>query len=477
MTKIISIDIGTSRIKAALFDEAGNMSGLVSRRLDRAVSPDTQSAEQWFDVTAVLLRELTAENEPAQAVVLTGNMHALLGIDKDGRSVAPALLWSDHSAGRESDELNRIYGNALPEKFGNTSIPVFTLPKILRMKRTVPELYRRTEKFLQSKDYIAFRLTGCFATDPCDASGTLAMELATKQWSESLLSDLDLDAGKMPEILPSAAVCGTVTEDAARLTGLTAGTPVIIGTGDLASAAIGSGVNSHTLSLTLGTAGQLLAAGAPGCGKKLSGKLFVFAHADPESELYLGSVPSGGFSFEWFAKLHNISVDDFFALAQNVPLREDLPLFMPYILGRGAPYMNYTPGGAWLNMDAAHTLPDFCRAAVFGALCPLRQCADLLDSLVGAGRNIVLQALACREDAVRQTAGVLFRQKKFLPGNSEASLLGGAVIAMTALNVYPALTDAAAKMIRNTPVDMEHSDLAEAMYRRFLACAARNPIA
>lgn len=469
MARIVSIDIGTSRIKVALFDETGNMNSLLSRRLDRAASPDTQDAVQWFDVTASLLRKLnSACPETADAVVLTGNMHALLGVDRDGSPVAPAQLWSDNSAQEESDQLNALFHDALLERFGNASIPVFTLPKIMRMKKETPERYAGTVKFLQSKDYIAYRLTGNFVTDPSDASGTLAMELDSKQWSVSLLDELMLDAGKLPDILPSDGLCGRVTAEAASLTGLAQGTPVITGAGDLASAAIGGGVNASTLSLTLGTAGQLLGTGLPGCGRKLAGRLFVFAHADPAYELYLDSVPSGGFSFEWFAKLHNISVDEFFRLAQNAPFTEELPIFLPYILGRGAPYMDYAPNGAWLNLKASHTLADLCRAAVFGALCPLRQCADLLEDLAGKRPNLVLQALACRESAVKASAGALFRQKKLIPANSEASLLGGAVIAMTALGVYPDMESAGRAMVKSSETELEHDERAELMFRRFL---------
>ena len=297
---IIAIDIGTSRIKTACFDESGNMSHLLSQRLDRASSPGTQEAEEWFSVTAGLLRELNSGLfSPADAVVLTGNMHALLGVDSSGVPVAPAVLWSDNSAAAESDELNLRYGDILLQKYGNSSIPVFTLPKIMRMKKLSPDLYRRTETFMQSKDFIAFRLTGKRITDPTDASGVLGMELKSNTWDRDFLSELNLDIEKFPEILPSSSMCGTVTAEAAQLTGLRQGTPVITGTGDLASAAIGSGVDSDTVSLTLGTAGQLLAVGKKGEGKALAGKLFVFAHADTEQELYLGSVPSGGFSFEW----------------------------------------------------------------------------------------------------------------------------------------------------------------------------------
>ena len=466
---IIAVDIGTSRIKAACFDEAGNMRQLLSRRLDRAASPEIQDAGQWLAVAASLLQQLTAELPTvADAVVLTGNMHALLGVDDAGEPVAPAILWSDNSAQAESDELNRRYGENLTAKFGNASIPVFTLPKIVRMKRKSPGLYRRTATFMQSKDFIAFRLTGQRVTDPTDASGVLGMDLRTGAWDEDFFADLDIDAAKLPAIFPSAAVCGRVTREAAVLTGLTEGTPVITGTGDLASAAVGSGVNADTLSLTLGTAGQLLAVGEKNSGRELAGKLFIFAHADPAQELYLGSVPSGGFSFEWLAKLHNISVPEFFALADSVPLSETLPEFIPYILGKGAPYMDYTPDGAWHCLRAAHTLADLCRGAVFGTLCPLRQCADILEKSVGKRTEIVLQALACREKAVRETACALFRQQKFIPENSEASLLGAAIVGAAALEIYPSLAAATKVMVKKHPVDLAAEPVAQVLFERFM---------
>lgn len=467
--KIIAVDIGTSRIKAACFDELGNMSFLHSLRLDRAESPCTQNAEQWFSVSTKLLSEVTADLQaPADAVVLTGNMHALLGIDTAGNPVAPAILWSDNSAQAEADELNASYGKKIVDSFGNKAIPVFTLPKIMHMKKTQPELYARTQTFMQSKDFLAFRLTGKKVTEPTDASGVLGMDLVSNRWDTAFLRDLGLDQGKFPEIIPSTSICGHITPDAAKRTGLSQGTPVVIGSGDLASAAVGSGVDRNTVSLTLGTAGQLLAAGDKGHGKKLAEKLFIFAHPDPQCELYLGSVPSGGFSFEWFAKLHNISMEQFFESATSVPLSDTLPIFLPYILGRGAPYMDYSPSGAWFGLSAAHTLAELCRAAVFGTLCPLRQCIDLLEELSGKRENLILQALACREDAVRNTACCLFRQKKFIDANSEASLSGAAVIGFTALQKYADIKTASANMIRKEEIIFSTDHMAQNHYCKFL---------
>ncbi|MBQ7651622.1 MAG: hypothetical protein IJS15_11730 [Victivallales bacterium] len=470
--KLLAIDIGTSRVKCAIFDESGNMSALTSQRLDRAASPNTQDAEQWYSITASLLRQMTMQAKGGiDGIVLTGNMHALLGISRSGIPVAPAVLWSDNSAIAESDELNQRYRPYLLEHFGNSAIPVFTLPKVLQMKHLHEDLYHSTAAFLQSKDYIAYRLTGQLCTDFSDASGVLAMDLETRQWAVECLTELGVEPRKFPQILPSDAICGHVTTNAARETGLPQGTPVIIGSGDLASAALGSGVGDDSFSLTLGTAGQLLATGRPGMGRSLTGKLFVFAHADPTRELYLGSVPAGGFSFEWFAKMHNITMPQFFQEASKCELSMELPFYMPYILGKGAPYMDYHPDGAFLGLSANHTLGQLCLATIFGALCPLRQCADLLESLSAPRKNIVLQALACREPCVRTAAGALFPQNKLLPGNSEASLLGAAIIGAKALGAYPTMASASESMVKNKPFDMPQSLLAEQMFNRFLKMA------
>ena len=474
MAKIITIDIGTSRVKCALFDETGAMSGLESLRLKRTESPDVQDANEWFAVVCKLLKVVTDKaGDDVEAVALTGNMHALLGIDATGRPVAPARLWSDNRAQRESDELNERFGKLLLEKFGNSSIPVFTLPKIMQMKREQLDLYRKSTAFLQSKEFIAYRLTGEMATEPTDASGVLGMELSTRQWDGTFFQELGLDVGKMPPIVPSSSVCGKVTAEAAALTGLRAGTPVVIGCGDLASAALGSGVDDDTISLTLGTAGQLLATGAPGDGRKLARRLFVFAHADPTRELYLGSVPAGGFALEWFANLHRLPMEQFFKMAEQGAIRESSPVFLPYVLGRGAPSMDYRPAGAWLGLSASQTLEELCAAAVFGALCPLRQCADLLEELTWKRRNVALQALACRETAVRRLASALFHQRKLIPENSEASLLGAAMLGFTGLGVYPDVRAALKAMLRVQPVEALPEMAVEQAYNRFLQWAAR----
>ena len=467
--KIVAVDVGTSRIKAAVFTASGAMAGLADRRLARMASPTTQSALEWAETTEELLRVLAGEHAP-DAVVLTGNMHALLAVDAAGEPLAPAVLWNDTSAQAEAAQLNRQGGEGLLRRFGNMAIPVFTFPKMMQFRRAHPDAYARTKAFLQSKDFIALRLTGQCVTDPVDASGVLGMDLDSQTWNRDFFADYGLDVSRMPEIRPSTSIVGTVTAMAARRTGLRSGVPVIIGSGDLATAAIGSGVDEATMSLTLGTAGQLLAAGDRAAGEALAGRLFVFAHADPRLRLFLGSVPAGGFNFDWIAGLFGISVPEFFRAAASGAAPDELPIYLPYLLGRGAPFMDYVPDGSWRGLTASHRRDDLCRAAVLGTLSALRQSGDLMEKIAGKRPRLVLQALACREAVVRGAAAGLFAEKElFLPENSEASLVGAAAIALVGLNLASDFRGAVARLFRASGLPSQPDAAIGRYYQRFLA--------
>lgn len=474
MSCILCIDIGTSRIKTAFINEHGEMPVLHSERIERASSPDTQDALVWRDTTIRLLKKMSEEAEKYQpvAISLTGNMHALLGIGDDGKPVADAILWCANSATEESQELIRKYPD-FAKKYGNLPAPVFTLPKMIQCAQKTPELYRKIKCFLQPKDDIGYLLTGKFATDPSDASGMMPFLPDERCWDSEMIRELGLDPEKFPEVIESSEIRGTLTKEIADLTGLPEGLPVVCGAGDLATAALGCGASGNVLSLTLGTAGQLLASGPRGHWHNLPGKLFVFSHADPGYDLFLGSVPGGGFSYEWESKQRNLTMCEFFRMAEQSDLKDDLPVYLPYLLGRGAPYMDYTPSARWCGIFAKHSLADLCKATVFGPLAALRQSADLLSELTGQSyESVVLQSLACREKSVRETASALFPQKKMMPENTEASLLGAAIIGMTAMKIYTNMDQAISKMVHcnDIPdVSSEANNAAQTLFRRYLA--------
>lgn len=467
-----AIDIGTSTVKCAVLDEKGTFFWCGRSRITRAGNPHRQNPEEWWEKAAFLLREEMPSSlrSSLAGIALTGNMHALLGVDKEGNIVDEALLWSEVSSLEETEFLNANYERELLVKMGNKATPVFTLPKLLRMKKESPFLYKKSVAFLQSKDFILWKLAGVFVTDPSDASGVLLMDLEKKVWNEGLINELGLDKDKFPSILPSASIAGKVTEEAAKATGLPAGLPVITGCGDLASAALGSCVDEKTFSLTLGTAGQLLGAGNE--REALMGKLFIFAHADPALQLYLGSVPSGGFSFEFLSNMANCPIEEFFSLAGKVSVKRDLPLYFPYILGKGSPSMDYTPNGGFMNIKGTTTREEMARGAVCGALFPLYECALLMEKCTGKRENILLQALAARVPAVRECACALFSQKKFLGKSSEASLLGAGILGAAALGIYSDIPSAMKNMLHKEELPSGGKEAEEEihfLYDSFLA--------
>lgn len=479
MKKILAIDIGTSRVKSALIDTAGTLLALKSRRIDRTGSPDFQDADVWFGLACDCIRELPQKENDIAAIALTGNMHALLAVDEAGKPVGPAELWCSSRSNAEAENLAKTHGKLILDRTGNPVTPVFTLPKIVKMKKEHPEDYARTKYFLQVKDYIAYRLTGEFFSDGTDASGTLLYRLDQEKWDAELMQSLALEPEKFPQVLKSTAVCGTLTARAAERCALPEGLPVIIGSGDLASAALGAGTDRNTLSLTLGTAGQLLATGSRGTYHALANKLFAFVHADPSVELYLGSVPGGGFSLEWVAKnMIHCSMDEFFAIGNERKfLPDDLPVFLPYLLGRGAPYMDYTPCAQWVGLKASHGKTDLVQGAILGTLCALRQSCDLLEKLDHPFEAIVLQSLANRETCVRRAACALFLQeKKIAPVNPEASLLGCAMMGAVGAGLYPDLDAARQGMVHGEileRVELENIAAAQAYYGRYLLAAEK----
>lgn len=468
-----AVDIGTSTVKCAVLDENGTFLWCGRSRIKRAENPNRQNPEEWWDKVSFLLRDEMPPSlrKELSSLTLTGNMHALLGIDQEGKAVEDAVLWSEVDAGKEAEFLNDHFKKSLLESTGNIATPVFTLPKLLKMKEERPSLYKKSRVFLQSKDYILWKLTGKFLTDPSDASGVLLMDLSRNSWNKELMEALELDEEKFPPVIPSSSIAGKVTLEAAKITGLAPELPIVAGCGDLASAALGSHVDEKTFSLTLGTAGQLLGAGKDS-KKALGGKLFIFAHADPSLELYLGSVPSGGFSFEFLSNLASCPIEEFFRLAGKAPISRDLPLYIPYILGKGAPSMDYTPNGGFLHIKGTTTREEMARGAVCGALFPLYECALLMEEFAGKRENILLQALAARVPAVRECACALFSQKKFLGASSEASLLGAGIIGAAAMGCYKDLPSAMEKMIRKEEVPSglkEEQEEIRHLYDAFLA--------
>ncbi|MDX1934739.1 MAG: xylulokinase [Capsulimonadales bacterium] len=351
MPLFLGLDTGTSGTKAVLTDESGALLATHTRPYELS-TPQPQWAEQhpesdWWDAAceaiAAVLSHAGISGDQVGAVGLTGQMHGSVFLDANHRVLRPALLWCDARTGEECVEITEAIGgpDALYATIGQPVFTSFTAPKILWLRKHEPENFEKVAHVLLPKDFIRLKLTGEFATDVSDASGTSLLDVRARRWSDAMLAALRLPAEWFPAVFESVEVTGTVTREAAMITGLKEGTPVVAGGGDQAAGAVGCGiVENGAVSLSLGTSGVLFA--------HLDQPFFApeaiqtFCHAVPGKWHMMGCVISAAGSFEWYRDTFAPAepYESITARAASAPAGCEGLIFLPYLAGERNPYFD-----------------------------------------------------------------------------------------------------------------------------------------
>jgi len=394
-TVTLGIDVGTSGIKAVAVDDRGVQRLEVDRGyplLTPRPGWTEQRPEDWWGAACDALREIVSGLEGAKvaAVGLTGQMHGMVPLDGAGDVIRPAILWNDQRTGDAVTEIGEAVDRAtLIRRGGNPAITGFQLAKVVWLRRAEPEAYARLRSVLFPKDYLGLRLTGRAVAEPSDASGSNAFDLARGVWDEEVLGALDIDLGLYPELVASDDVVGAVTPEAAAVTGLPSGVPVVAGAGDNAAAATGLGLSSADMglgSVSLGTSGVLFAPlSEPTPDPR--GRVHLFAHADGGYYL-LGVTLAAAGSLQW---LHDtlfpeLSFEELSSLAETSPAGANGATFQPYLAGERTPYMDPTLRGAWRGLTLATGRADLVRAVLEGVSFSQRDALEVMRPLAGLER-------------------------------------------------------------------------------------------
>ena len=265
---LLGIDIGTSGTRAVLCNSRGRIRAVaVAEYPSYQPKPlwSEQSPEDWWRATIratrQVLRKAEVSGDAVQGIGLTGQMHGAVFLDASNKVLRRAILWNDQRTAAECEEITKSIGaRRLIRLACNPALTGFTAPKVLWVRRHEPRVYERTRKILLPKDYIRFRLSGTYATEVSDASGTLLLDVRRRRWSKPILSALKIDPDLLPPCHESEEVTAEVSRQAARSLGVPAGTPVVGGGGDQAAGAVGNGVvRAGVISATLGTSGVVFA--------------------------------------------------------------------------------------------------------------------------------------------------------------------------------------------------------------------------
>ena len=370
MKYYIGIDLGTSAVKLILTDEDGAILRTVSKDYP-LFQPrphwSEQNPEDWWNAVCEGLCELTGGYDKAavQGIGVGGQMHGLVMLDENDRVLRPAILWNDTRTGKETAFLNEKIGTAhLQELTGNIAFAGFTAPKILWVKENEPELFAKCKKVCLPKDYINYRLTGVFATDVSDASGTLYFDVEHRCWSKEMLDLLGLESSMLPQVFESADVIGKTTAF-----GLNAA--VVAGAGDNAAAAIGTDtVRAGQCNISLGTSGTVFLP-TDSYVKTENPALHSFCHANGKWHL-MGCILSAASCNKW---LNETVFETGYDVA---PAAADSELyFMPYLSGERCPHNDGNVRGAFIGLSHT-TTREMLQAAVFeGVSFAIRDCVML----------------------------------------------------------------------------------------------------
>ncbi|MGD0390672.1 MAG: xylulokinase, partial [Tepidisphaeraceae bacterium] len=471
MPHLLGIDIGTSGTKTLLCDERGKV--LATAMAEHPISaPKPGWSEQnpldWWKATVAATKAVRkrAGLKPAdiRGIGLSGQMHGSVFLGDGPRPLRPALLWNDQRTAEQCAQIESRAGGraALIELVANPALTGFTAPKILWVRQHEPKVYEKTKHILLPKDYIRYRLTGQYATEVSDASGTLLLDVVNRRWSDRLLELLEIDRSLLPRMHESPDVTGKLTAAAAEELGLSPGTPVVGGGGDQAAGAVGNGiVSTGIVSATLGTSGVVFAHSDQPTRDPL-GRVHTMCHAVPGKWCVFGCMLSAGGSFQWFrnnlaaaevAEAKKKKIDPYTLLirqAEKAPPGCEGLQFLPYLTGERCPYPDPHARGGWIGITARTTRPMLIRALLEGVTFGMRDALSIMQAMQIPISQVRASGGGARSQFWRQLQADIYRMPIVTINAAEGPAYGAALLAGVGVGVWTSVEQAATCCIKET---------------------------
>ncbi len=470
MSITIGLDVGTSGTKAVAIDDKGRLlaSALVEYPLH---SPKPSWAEQdpadWKRAALETLAQLAGapdvDTSDVKGIGLTGQMHGSVFLDADNNVLRNAILWCDQRTAEQCEAITDKVGyETLIEMVCNPVLTGFTAPKILWLRDNEPALYEKVRKILLPKDYVRFVLTGEFATDVADASGTVLFDVKNRVWHKELLSLLDIPIEYMPEAFEGPEVTGTLSTEAAETTGLPEGIPVIAGGGDQAAGGVGCGiVRGGVISSTVGTSGVVFAC-ADEVHTDTEGRVHTFCHSVPGKWHVMGVSLSAGGSLRWFrdalcqnekAVAAETGVDPYVYItseAEHVPVGAEGLLFLPYLTGERTPHKDPYAKGAFVGLSLRHGRAHMARAVLEGVAFAMRDSLEIIRGMGVPIEQVRASGGGARSPLWRQIQADVNGEPLSTINVDEGPAYGAALLAAVGAGTFASVEEACDATIRVT---------------------------
>ena len=475
MNNYIGIDLGTSSVKMLLVAKNGEILKSVTREYPICY-PKSGWSEQnpydWYDATIDGLKELIADIDKAsvKGISFGGQMHGLVILDENDNVIRPAILWNDGRTQKETDYLNEVIGkDKLSAYTANIAFAGFTAPKILWVKENEPDNFAKICKIMLPKDYLAYRLSGAFATDFSDASGMLLLDVKNRCWSDEMCVLCGVDKSKLPKLYESYEKIGTLLPSVAKELGLSADVSVSIGAGDNAAAAVGTGtVGNGSCNISLGTSGTVFVS-QDSFSVDPANALHSFCHSNGKYHL-MGCILSAASCNKWFVE-DILGTCDFANEEKDLDklLGENGTYFLPYLMGERSPHNDVCARGAFIGMRPDTTREHMVLAVLEGVAFALRDCVEIakasgvkIDATKicgGGGKSKIWRKI------VANVLGIPVLRPQIEEGPS----YGGAILAMVGCGEYSSVLEATNALIKTKDVTEPTPELVEKYNKKYEA--------
>lgn len=442
----LAIDVGTGSIRAALVDDLGIVVAITARpheQIVTAVGRSEQRAADWWEGAVAAIREVIRDHPGAPArirtVVACGQMHGTVLVAADGTLVCETVpLWNDKRAA----SLVRAFDDAHPvEQYlphsANPASPAWPAFKLQWYRDHLPEALARTYRVMMPKDYVNFRLTGEIAMDFTEAACSFLIDPRTRDWSAVMLGLTGLPAAILPPIRQPLEVLGTVSAEAAALTGLWPGTPVLVGCGDFPAALLGSGaISPDVASEVMGTSAIItLIAPEP----LLHPGICNVGTADGAWGAFM-LLESGGDAMRWGQRVLGAGTETyaaFLAAADSAPPGAKGAIFTPYLTGErlGA---GTNARAQFFGLSAAHGPADLRRAILEGVAFGVNRHIRMLEASSGARiSHIVASGGGTRASLWLRIKASVYDRPIRVPREAESSIVGCGILGSLSRGAYP----------------------------------------
>ncbi len=482
MSYYLGIDLGTSSIKLSLADDKGNILDSASKDYPLYLPKENWSEQDpnlWYKAMLSCFDKLNEKHDLklVKSLSFSGQMHGMVTLDKDDNVIRNAILWNDSRTTAQVDYLNNVIGkDKLIQHTSNIALCGFTAPKVLWLCENEKSNFDKIAKIMLPKDYLAYKLSGVFASDVSDLSGTLYFDVKKNDYSDFMLDILHINRNMLPKIFNSYDVIGTLKNDLEKITHLSKNCKIVIGGGDQAIGATGTNtLKEGEISLSLGTSGVVFAPVNEYRYDKL-GRVHCFRHTTGKFHL-MGCTLCAMGSLKWYME-DILKTNDYSLINQLDDNISDI-LFLPYLMGERSPINDPSASGYLSNIKLSHTRLDILKAIIEGICFSLYHNYQVMigDGITANCARVI--GGGTKSKKTLQILADIFGIEIKTINSSDGGALGAIICAMVGDGLYKNVEEAGSSLIKDKEVfypNKERHTKYELKFKKYLDLYCRNKI-